>query len=458
MYEITYREYDEFNNTNIDWIPAVPQLWDITRNKYLFRKNKVIIGRNAEKYSVLSLTMQGVIPRDIGSNMGKMPKEWGQYQLVKKDELLLCLFDIDVTPRTVGYVKESGIVSPAYSRYLKVSNNIDMKYYYYWYLSLDMSKSLLHLSKNLRSSISSTEFDRLEICYPPHNEQKKIANFLDIKTTQFDSIITKKEQLVKKLEEAKKSLISEIVTGKVKIVDGQLVSRDASEMKDSGVEWLGVVPKDWDVKKVKYLSQMISKGTTPSTVGREILDEGDVKFIKAENIVNNELNQYPEFYIDNKTNKILCRSSLKEKDILFVIAGATIGKIAIIDSKMCPANTNQAISFIRLNCLENVEYLYYWLQSSVLHKHMWMLAVQAAQPNLSMENLGNFAVPFPNKCEREVIVEYLNKSSKEIDKLLQLTKLQINKQLEAKQSLISEAITGKIDLRDWKIIEEGELQ
>lgn len=458
MYEIKYRAGDELSNTNIDWLPLIPLLWNVSRNKYLFYKNKTIVGRNAENYKVLSLTMQGVIPRDIGSNMGKMPKEWGQYQLVKKDELLLCLFDIDVTPRTVGYVEEVGIVSPAYSRYLKISNDLEMKYFYYWYLSLDMSKSLLHLSKNLRSSISSTEFSWLEVCKPPQIEQLKIVNFLDIKTAQFDYIIAKKEQLIKKLEEAKKSLISEVVTGKVKIVGGKLVPREAAEMKDSGVEWLGMVPQSWDVKKIKYLSQMISKGTTPSTVGREILDEGVVRFIKAENIVNNQLAEYPEFYIDDKTNKILCRSTLRENDLLFVIAGATIGKVAIVGRNMCPANTNQAISFIRLNSPEYVDFLYYWLQSSVLHKHMWMLAVQAAQPNLSMENLGNFAVLFPNNQERNLIVEYLNKSIEEIDLLLQLTKTQISKQMEAKQSLISEAVTGKIDLRDWEIIEEGELQ
>ena len=284
------------------------------------------------------------------------------------------------------------------------------------------------------------------------NVQIKIANFLDEKTSQFNLIISKKEKLIERLEEAKKSLISEVVTGKLKVVktdDGyELIKRSSEEMKDSGVEWLGDIPKDWEVKRIKQISRVISKGTTPSTVGKEIIDKGEIRFLKAENIYEGKISLTPEFFIDEETNKILKRSELKENDILFVIAGATIGKVAIVQKEHCPANTNQAISFIRLYDDINYKFVYYWLNSPKLQENMWLYAVQSAQPNLSMENLGNFYILYPNKEEIEILTDYIEQKSIEIINIMNDIKYQIEKLKEAKQSLISEAVTGKIEILD----------
>ena len=107
-------------------------------------------------------------------------------------------------------------------------------------------------------------------------------------------------------------------------------------MKPSGIEWLGDVPEHWEIKKIKHLTKVISKGTTPSTEGFEILEEGEIRFIKAENLVENSLSLTPEFFIDHKTNAALCRSILEENDVLIVIAGATIGKVAILEKRFLP--------------------------------------------------------------------------------------------------------------------------
>ena len=283
-------------------------------------------------------------------------------------------------------------------------------------------------------------------------EDEKIANFLDKKTSQFDSIISKKEALIEKLEEAKKSLISEVVTGKVKVVkssDGyDLVKRSSDDMKDSGVEWIGEIPKDWEVKRIKQISNVISKGTTPSTIGREIADNGKIRFLKAENIYDGDICLTPQFFIDEETNKILKRSELKEHDVLFVIAGATIGKTAIVKKAHCPANTNQAISFIRLYNNINYKFVYFWLSSPKLQENMWLYAVQSAQPNLSMENLGNFHIVYPNKEEIDIITDYIEINTIKICEIMESIRYQIQKLKEAKQSLISEAVTGKIEILD----------
>jgi type I restriction enzyme S subunit len=210
------------------------------------------------------------------------------------------------------------------------------------------------------------------------------------------------------------------------------------------VEWIGEIPESWDKKKIKTISSIISKGTTPSTIGKEISDEGEFRYIKSENIVENSLSEYPQFFIDKETNELLKRSILFEGDILFVIAGASIGKTTILTKNFSNSNTNQAVSFIRLKENEKNRFVWYWLISPKIQEQMWIVAVQSAQPNLSMENLGNFYIPYPTIQEQQEIVEYLDKHTKEIDDLVQMEQKKIDLLKEYRQSLISEVITGKI--------------
>lgn len=217
-------------------------------------------------------------------------------------------------------------------------------------------------------------------------------------------------------------------------------------MKDSGIEWIGDIPKGWDVSKLKSISHIISKGTTPSTIGKELVENGTIRFIKAENIRNNEVYTEPEFFIDEDTHKILMRSQLKHNDILYVIAGATIGKVAIVTDEFLPANTNQAISFIRLQEDYCHKYIWYFLQSNFIIEQIKLVAVQSAQPNLSMQNLGNFPVVLPQLSEQQTIADYLNTKCAAIDNIITDKQKLIEKLSDYKKSLIYECVTGKREM------------
>ncbi len=160
----------------------------------------------------------------------------------------------------------------------------------------------------------------------------------------------------------------------------------------------------------------------------------------------------PQFYIDSETNNILKRSILLEGDILFVIAGATIGKVAILQKDLCPANTNQAISFIRLNHNQNTSYVWYWLTSSKIQEQVLLDAVQSAQPNLSMEDLSNLFIPYPPLLEQQQIVDYLDEQTQKIDSPIKKESQRIELLKEYRQSLISEVVTGKIDVREEVVV------
>jgi type I restriction enzyme S subunit len=229
-------------------------------------------------------------------------------------------------------------------------------------------------------------------------------------------------------------------------------------MKDSGIEWLGEIPEHWEVKKLKYIAINISKGTTPSTIGKELVLSGSIRYIKAENIVNNSISSEPEYFIDEETNEILSRSQLKENDILFVIAGATLGKVAILRKEFLPANTNQAVSFIRFHWTENHRFVWYWLQSSRIIELTWLDAVQSAQPNLSMESLGNFHVPYPPLSERNEIVRRIDETLSSTNRMIQRIEQEIVLLQEYRTALISEVVTGKVDVREWARYEQSDEQ
>ena len=174
---------------------------------------------------------------------------------------------------------------------------------------------------------------------------------------------------------------------------------------------------------------------------------GQIRFLKAENITSGEISDKPLLYIDEDTNNLLRRSQLQGGDVLFVIAGATLGKTAVVREELLPANTNQAVAFIRPHKQLDSIYLAYWLQSPRVKELTWLNAVQSAQPNLSMTNLGNFLMSFSPLPEQAAIVSYLDKATAAVDIVIRRTSCQIDHLSEYRTRLIADVVTGKLDVR-----------
>lgn len=209
----------EMKDSGIEWVGNVPDHWGVLANKYVMKKRKDICTKwNGE--NVLSLTMNGVIVRDLDNPVGKMPTTFDGYQFVYSGNLLMCLFDYDVTPRCVGIVKNAGVTSPAYSRF-ELKENATLEYFYYYYLMIDFTKELLHLAKNLRHSFTEEQLGALKVPLPPLDEQKNIATYLDSKCKEIESVIASKKQQLEILDSYKKSLIYEYVTGKKEVPNEQ---------------------------------------------------------------------------------------------------------------------------------------------------------------------------------------------------------------------------------------------
>lgn len=204
----------EMKDSGIEWVGQMPSSWSIVPNKYLMYKIKSICPvYNGE--NILSLTTNGVIIRDLNGG-GKMPTTFDGYQKVVPGNLLMCLFDIDVTPRCIGLIKNFGLTSPAYSQFV-MKDGAYAPYYHYYYLMVDYTKELLHMAKNLRHSLTEDQLGAIKAPKPPYDEQIQIAEYLDNKCSKIGRTIADKNNQLAILEEYKKSLIFEYVTGKKEV-------------------------------------------------------------------------------------------------------------------------------------------------------------------------------------------------------------------------------------------------
>lgn len=207
---------EHLKESGLAWIGNIPNHWEVMPNKYLMKKLKLIQSVYTGE-DIISLTVNGVIKRDLENPSGKMPTSFDGYQFVYPGNLLMCLFDIDVTPRCIGLIKDFGLTSPAYSQFV-LNSKADAGYYYYYYLNLDFNKDLLHLAKNQRHSLNEEQFGAIPTVVPPIEEQKAIAAYLDEKCAEIDGCISAKKEQISTLEAYKKSVIFEYVTGKKEVV------------------------------------------------------------------------------------------------------------------------------------------------------------------------------------------------------------------------------------------------
>ena len=470
MYEIKYRYDSEIVDSEVTWIDEIPLGWKIKKLKYIANSVKNGIWGEDEKQNKNDIPCIRVADFDRQKNKIKMnnltlrnldANKQRVYLLKEHDLLIEKSGGGEKNP--VGFVciyesKEPAIYANFMAKIDIKEENYNKYFLYYFRHLYNKRINFKHVNQTTGiQNINTKSYFEEKVMLPLKVEQQKIANFLDIKTTEFDKIIEKKEQLIEKLEEAKKSLISEVVTGKVKIVDGKLIARDESKMKYSGVEWLGIIPNDWKCVRAKYLMN-ISGGYSFST--NEFCEDG-IQVIKIANLYQNKLslNSQPS-YISKDYLKRYKSFIVKKDDILISLTG-TLGKrdygFAILLSENDEYLLNQRVGKINVKENYNLHYVLYLIRSEGYLSQLYSYPSGTKQANLSNEDITKPIMTIPISInEQNQIVEFLDKKCEVIQQVLKKTISQIQKLKQAKQSLISEAVTGKIDLRDWEIVEKGE--
>ena len=171
------KRYENYQSINLPWLKKIPSDWSLKRNKVFLRESRDTVGENSKDYTLLSLTLNGIIPRDIASGKGKFPSDFSTYKIIKPDDIVFCFFDIDETPRTVGLSSFNGMTTGAYNIFH--IDGINSHYMYYYYLALDNGKAMRPLYKGLRKTIGIDTFLGTKMPVPPRAEQDQIVRYLD---------------------------------------------------------------------------------------------------------------------------------------------------------------------------------------------------------------------------------------------------------------------------------------
>ena len=407
----------ELKDSGIPWIGEIPASWGVMPHKRVMHKVKEI----QEHYNgenILSLTMRGVIVRDLDAG-GKMPTTFDGYQKVYPNNLLQCLFDIDVTPRCVGLIKDEGLTSPAYSQFTMYSNGY-APYYDYLLRYMDDRKTLLHLSKNLRSSLTETDFGAILTCVPPIAEQKKIAEYLDKKCGEVDEMIALQEQIIEELKAYKQSVITEAVTKGL---------NPNVPMKDSGIEWIGEIPEHWEVmphKRVMHKIKEIQEQYNGEKILSLTMKGVIVRDLDAGGKMPTTFDGYQKVY---PNNLLQC---------LFDI-DVTPRCVGLIKDE---GLTSPAYSQFELFDNGYAPYYDYLLRYMDDIKAMLHLS-KNLRSSLTETDFGAIPTCVPPFTEQQTIADYLDEKCGDIDALIALKQQKIESLKEYKKSIIYEYVTGK---------------
>lgn len=203
-------------DSGVEWIGEVPEEWDVKRNSLNFDIRKTLVGENWSNMQLLSLTTNGVKNITIDDQVGKRPKTLATYQIANKNDIVMCLFDLDASAVFSGLCKKNGIISPAY-KLLKCKNGMFPPYAEYYFRAVFDGRKYKKYAKSIRYTISTNDFMHLKMPVPPFAEQQQIADYLDEKCKNIDNRVQKRRHQLEWLKEYKKSLIFDYVTGKKRV-------------------------------------------------------------------------------------------------------------------------------------------------------------------------------------------------------------------------------------------------
>lgn len=427
----------EMKESGIEWIGKIPIDWDLRRLQYSL--NEIVEKNNPiQTTNVLSLVKdKGIMPYEEKGNQGNKAKEDpSEYKIAYPNTLVVNSMNILIG--SVGISNYFGCVSPVYYVF-KETDKSDLRYVNYIFQTREFQKELRKYAKGIleiRLRVSSQDIFKRDIPFPDKTEQQKIANFLDEKVGEIDKVIAKTKDSIEEYHNLEKAIIQEAVT---KGLDSNC------SLVDSGVKYIGLIPENWDVKRVKYIASSILKGN--GITKDEVIKNGNIQCIRYGEIYTKYKTKILETISRTNYEQISSPKQIEKGDILCAATGELveeIGKnVVYMGDDKCLAGGD--IIIVKHN--QNPEYLNYALNSIGSQEQKSLGKTKLKVIHISASEIGDIKVALPNLIEQQEIVDYLNKKCKEIELLIE-NKSKIISDLEKyKKSLIYEYVTGKREVR-----------
>lgn len=419
----------EMKDSGVEWIGKIPNEWKIIKigNQYLERKVKV----SDTDYAALSVTMKGILPQL--ANAAKTDAH--------DDRKLVCIGDFAINSRSdrrgsCGISPYDGSVS-LINIVLKPRDKMCPQYYNWLFHSTMFSDEFYKWGHGIVDDLWTTNWQDMKKIYipaPPLFEQQKIAAYLDTKCSKIDELTAKIKTTIDEYKKLKQSVITEAVTNGI---------RPCREMKDSGVEWIGEIPREWKISKLKYIVGNLVKGN--GITKEDVIKNGDTPCIRYGEIYSKYNNSFSECISRTNVDMIEVKQYISNGDILFVCTGELIeeiGKnIVYLGAENCLCGGDIIIA--RNNVNHNSAFLNYALNSNCSQAQKSRGKTKLKVVHISATEISNIVIAYPNKIEQDEIVDYLDKKCAEIDAVIEKKEQIVTEFENYKKSLIYEVVTGK---------------
>lgn len=434
-------EYANITKTGMAWLPQIPSRWTVRKLKYAFdeRSEK---GYPDEPLLVSSQNM-GVVPKDVyGKRTVEAMKDLDKLKLVKVGDYVVSLRSFQ---GGIEYAYYQGIISPAYT-IIEPHKDFKSDYYKFLFKSVPFIKLLTTCVTGIREgqNIDYKKLKNVQIPVPPRAEQDQIVRFLDWKVSEINKLIGIRRKEIQEFNQLKNTTITKTVTTGLK----------REELCGTNNSYYRMIPKGWRITKtLRVLSQPLTDGphTTP-----QLYEEG-IPFVSAEAVScgNGKIDfNHIRGFISQDFYEECCKKYVPKIDDIYMIkSGATTGRVSIVDtdriftiwSPLAVFRCNQEVMLPR--------FLFYALQALPYQQQVQDGWSYGTQQNIGMRVLEQLKLAYPDVTEQEKIACYLDDKCDMIDKAIQLAESKIKALQELKSTIISDVVTGKIDVRNVTIPE-----
>jgi type I restriction enzyme S subunit len=423
------KKYVSFKDSEIQWSPQVPVHWTVERIKNVFTEKR---STSNPKLNSGSISFGEVIFKNDDS-IPVTTKE--SYQELLEGEFLINPLNLnyDLKSLRIGLSRINVVVSQGYIILINTSQN-DSDFLRFLLREFDV-RHIKSLGNGVRQTISFKHLSNEPIPIPPLPEQQQIVSFLETKTSIIDSLIEKTQRKIELLKEKRTSLINEVVTKGL---------NPNVEMRESGVEWIGEIPTGWTISKLGFYTTKIGSGSTPRG-GSEVYVDSGIPFIRSQNVHFDGLRLDDISFIENEVHHSMKGSTVVKNDVLLNITGGSIGRCCVVNIKG-EMNVNQHVSIIRTTHNLVNFYLNYILSCDLGQSQVRYNLTGGNREGLTIEGIRDFQITIPPLSEQNEIVSYLDGQTQLIDKIISIEERRIELLKEYRQSLISEVVTGKIDV------------
>ena len=413
----------EMKDSGIEWIGEIPAGWDVHPVYYYFgeRKNS---NYALQEQNLLSLSYGKIIRKDINTNGGLLPASFNTYNIVEAGDIIIRPTDLQNDKRSLrtGLVKERGIITSAYID-LKPKPLVNSSYFHYLLHSFDVQKVFYNMGNGVRQGLNYSEFSKLMVFSPSFSEQQSIVRFLDAKSAEIDALSSDIQTQIDTLEQYKRSVISEVVT---RGLDPNVPT------KDSGIEWVGKIPANWDIHPIYYYFEE-RKNSNYALQEQNLLSLSYGRIIRKDINTNGGLLPASfNTYNIVEAGDIVIRPTDLQNDKRSLRTGL-VNERGIITS---------AYIDLKPKPLVNSSYFHYLLHSFDVKKVFYNMG-NGVRQGLNYSEFSKLMVIAPSQPEQQAIADYLDAKCAEIDQTIAQKQEQLDTLADYKKSLIYEYVTGK---------------